>query len=252
MKINVLCNNDEQLYAALSNEYVNEIIIEADSIDRSAASACRDNGKKAAAALPYIFRDLTYIDVSDFDEVYVRSLDELAYYKDKVNSLVSDYGLYAMNSRAAEFLAEEGIKRITAPIELNEYELRELNCRDKELIVYGFLPMMVSAQCIHKNLQGCDKKPGFMKIKDRTGKNLIVENKCTYCYNLIYNPNPLSLFGVWNKVKKLDPDTVRINLTHENGETAAEIINNCVRAIEGKPADDPDDFTRGHFTRGVE
>lgn len=251
MKLNVLCNSDEQLYAALSNENVDEIIIEADSFDRSAVSLCHDNGKTAAVALPYIFRDLTYVDVSGYDEVYVRSLDELAYYKGK-GKLVSDYGLYAMNAGASEFLKEEGITRITAPVELNEHELKELGCADKELIVYGYLPMMVSAQCIHKNLEGCNKTPGFTKIKDRTGKSLTVENKCAYCYNLIYNANPLSLFGIWSKVESLNPERVRLNLTYESGKAAGELISECARAIAGKQAEDPNDFTRGHFTRGVE
>jgi len=251
MKLNVLCNNDDQLYAALSNEYVDEIIVEADSVDESAASLCHNEGKQAAIALPYVFRDLTYVSVDGYDEVYVRSLDELGYYKGK--RLVSDYGLYAMNPTSAEWLKEKGISRITAPVELNEHELKELGCKDKELIVYGHLPMMVSAQCIHKNTVGCDKQPGVTVITDRTDKNLSVENKCTYCYNLIYNPDPMSLAGVWSKVQKLDPAYVRINLTTEGSDEATMIINTFGRAIGGKQVEDPvESFTRGHFTRGVE
>jgi len=251
MNLNVLCNNDDQLYAALSSEYVDEIIVEADSTDKSAAQLCHEQGKRAAIALPYIFRDVTYVNVEGFDEVYVRSLDELVYYKGY--SMVSDYGLYSMNQTAADWLKDNGIIRVTAPVELNEHELRELGINDKELVVYGHIPMMVSAQCIHKNTKGCDKKPGFTHITDRTGKQLTAENKCAYCYNLIYNANPLSLAGVWSKVKRLEPASVRINLTLEDAESAAHIINTFGRAIDSKTVEDPvGSFTRGHFTRGVE
>ncbi len=251
MNLNVLCNSDEQLYAALSNEQVDEIIVEADSTDRAAARLCHEQGKRAGIALPYIFRDVTYVSVDGFDEVYVRSLDELAYYRGRC--LVSDYGLYSMNQAAADWLRDNGITRVTAPVELNEHELRELNLRDKELIVYGHIPMMVSAQCIHKNTAGCDKRPGFTAITDRTGKTLMAENKCAYCCNLIYNANPLSLAGVWNKVQKLNPASVRVNLTIEGEEEAADIIKIFAGALAGRSVDDPPtDYTRGHFTRGVE
>lgn len=245
--IHVLCNNEEQLYVALSDEHISEIIIEADSFDKPVYSLCHEVGKKAAIALPYIYRDITYIDVDGYDEVYVRSLDELAYYKDKTENLVSDYGLYSMNAVAADWLKEEGVKRVTAPVELNEHELLNLGVEDKELIVYGHIPMMVSAQCIHKNTSGCDKAPGIMYIKDRTEKDIAVENKCAYCYNIIYNANPTSLFGIWNKVEKLNPQVIRINLTIENEEETRKILKSFSRH------EDPiENFTRGHFTRGVE
>jgi len=250
MNVCVLCNSDEQLYAALSNEYVNEIVMEADKVDEPVITLCHENGKKAAIALPYVFRDITYVDVEGYDEVYVRSLDELEYYKDK--KLVTDYSMYSMNPVAAKYLRSRGVERITAPIELNEHELKTLDCKDKELIVYGHIPMMVSAQCIHKNINGCDKIPQIMPITDRTGKHLSVENKCTYCYNLIYNTVPISLAGIWNKVEKLDPRSVRINLTVEDSEESIKIINAFVKAIQNGRADDPVEFTRGHFLRGVE
>jgi len=251
MKLNVLCNNDEQLFAALSNESVDEIIVEADGTDEPAADLCHEQGKRAGIALPYVFRDVTYVNVDGFDDVYVRSLDELAYYKDRM--LVSDYGLYAMNPVSADWLKDKGISRITAPIELNEHELKELGLTDKEFIVYGHIPMMVSTQCVHKNTKGCDKTPGLTQITDRTGKQLMVENKCAYCYNLIYNADPLSLAGIWNKVSRLEPYAVRINLTIEDGEESARIINAYAKAIEGKDVKDPvEGYTRGHFTRGVE
>ena len=255
MKLNVLCNNEEQLYAALSNEKVDTVIVEADAVDRPVIDICHENGKKAAIALPYIFRDLAYVETDGYDEVYVRSLDELQYYHEKkpMQKLVADYGLYSMNRMAGTFLREHGISRLTAPVELNEGELKNLGLSDKELIVYGHIPMMISAQCVRKNTRGCDSTHGFMNIRDRTDKLLTVENKCAYCYNLIYNPNPLSLAGCFDRVRRLQPDTVRINLTIEDGEQSERVISTFAGAVAGKNVSDSDgEYTRGHFTRGVE
>ncbi len=251
MNLNVLCNNEAQFKTALSNDATDEIIVEADRFDKSVIDACHKAEKKSAIALPYVLRDTGEIDVDGYDEVYVRSVDELERYK--THELVSDYGLYCMNAVAADVLKESGIKRITAPVELNQHELYELGCEDKELIVYGHIPMMVSAQCIHRNTGQCDRTPTIIRITDRTGKNLPVENRCAYCYNLIYNPDPLSLAGVFDRVKKLNPQSIRINLTIENEGETQKIINTFASAIKGIKVDDPcGDFTRGHFTRGVE
>ena len=251
MNLNVLCNSDEQLYSALSNDAVYEIIVEADAFEKPVFEVIHEVGKKAAIAMPYVFRDLTFVDADGYDEVYIRSLDELEFYRDR--KLVSDYGLYCMNSEASRMLSAHGVQRITAPVEMNQHELRQLDCANKEIIVYGHIPMMVSAQCIHKNTGKCDMRPGVTMIKDRTGKELPVENRCAYCYNLIYNPSPLSLAGIFDKVRRLEPDAVRINFTIENADESGRILETFAKAATGKQVEDPyPDFTRGHFTRGVE
>ena len=251
MRIHVLVNRPGQLEAALRCEAVSEIYVEADALERKAdgiapdvIARCHAAGKKCIVALPYIFRDVTYINPDAFDGILLRSLDELACYRgNREHFLISDYGLYAMNDVAAAFLEEQGVQRITAPAELNEQELSDLDLTGKELLVYGYLPMMVSAQCIRKNTGKCDRKPGILYITDRKQNRLPVENKCAYCYNLIYNPVPLSLFGIREKVKRLRPESVRINFTIEDEAEAERIL---------QERRDPQSFTRGHFTRGVE
>ena len=60
--------------------------------------------------------------------------------------------------------------RQTIPLELNYREILKTGGRGKELIVYGHMPVMVSAQCIQKTVGGCTKKEGILTIKDRMGK----------------------------------------------------------------------------------
>ena len=45
-----------------------------------------------------------------------------------------------------------GAARLTMPLELNGRELEELGCQGWEMIGYGYLPAMVSAQCIRRTL----------------------------------------------------------------------------------------------------
>lgn len=241
MNIHVLVNNPGQLKAALSCDAVSEIYAEADVFDKTVIEKCHNAGKKCMLALPYILRGENAPEADDYDGVLARSADELALYSERY--MISDYGLYAMNQKAAEFLREHGADRITAPVELNEHELYDLNITDKEIIVYGYIPMMVTAQCIKKNTGSCEGKRGLTYITDRKGNRLPVENKCSYCYNLIYNPVPLSLFGIMDKVIKLKPDSIRINFTVEDEPEAGRILTEMK---------DPDTYTRGHFTRGVE
>ena len=93
-------------------------------------------------------------------------------------------------------MEELGADELTLPVELNEKELAAAGCAGKELIVYGRLPVMVSAQCVRRTVSGCDRKPGLLWLKDRMGKEFPVRNCCRFCCNTIYNADPLSLLGM--------------------------------------------------------
>ena len=83
---------------------------------------------------------------------------------------------------------------------------------------------------------------------------MAVKNRCAFCYNTIYNSAPLSLLGNESGVAKLDPAVLRLNFTTETGEETAQIIRAFRESfLEGKKSRVPfQDFTRGHFKRGVE
>jgi len=224
---------------------INEIIAEADIfIDDISEDDIQCYGD-VRVAYPYVMRN---VNIKAYEKVLVRSADELEFCKENgCSDIASDYGLYCMNEESEAFLVREGISRMTAPVELNEHELKALGVKDKELIVYGYIPSMVSAQCVNKNINGCDGQNRVLSIKDRKGKELKVQCRCEYCYNLIYNSVPMSLLGVWDKVERLAPEYVRINFTTE-GESE---IRRVLKAF-GNKCDPEGEFTRGHFGRGVE
>ena len=122
------------------------------------------------------------------------------------------------------------------------------------MVVYGRLPLMVSAQCIQRTADRCSRRPGILSVRDRMGKEFPVRNVCRFCYNVIYNTSPLSLHGMEEMVRRLGPASVRLAFTTETKEEAQEIARAFVRGFgEGQETLFPGrDFTRGHFKRGVE
>ena len=61
-------------------------------------------------------------------------------------------------------------------------------------------------------------------MRDRTGKDLPVKNRCTFCYNTIYNPSPLSLLGQEHLIHRLAPDAIRLQFTWETKEQIRQIV----------------------------
>ena len=77
---------------------------------------------------------------------------------------VLDSSVYTFNSAAQELVKKFGVAGDTVPAELNFREMRRRENRDSELVVYGRLPLMISAQCLAKTTRGCDKKSGIYPV----------------------------------------------------------------------------------------
>lgn len=151
---------------------------------------------------------------------------------------------------------EEGILWDTVPLELNSRELafRENGC--SEMLIYGYLPLMISVQCVQKNLDRCNHKNAVLTLKDRYQKEFSVVCNCEFCYNTIYNSLPYSLLGEREKLEKLGIRAYRLSFTLENeketGRIAREFVEVYGKRQEPKEEDLLTGTTRGHFGRGVE
>ncbi len=267
--LSVSIQDMDLLDTVLSSAGVSEVCLDSADIDaalwKRAAGMIHGSGKKCALILPAILRDeaIEYFDRyifdlkdSDFDELIIRSLEEPGYLREKGIDLplVFDSNIYAWNKAAREGYKSMGASRLTLPVELNSRELLELDSHGDELIVYGHLPVMVTAQCVRRTVSKCDKLPGCLYMKDRTGRDFPVKNTCRFCYNTIYNPMPLNLLGEGEKIEKLDPSVLRLSFTVESPKEAALVIKAFEQdLIEGRKAEFPfKDYTHGHFMRGVE
>lgn len=231
---------------------------------KKSVEVCHKAGKECMLTMPHIFRTLgerffdkhlSELKSAEFDGFLIRSLEEPGYLKEKAirGHLVFDFGMYGMNNDAQEMIKKLGAEELTWPVELNSRELGKLRVPG-ELVVYGRLPMMVTAQCLHQGMEQCDKQPVLLTIKDRMGKIFPVKNHCAFCYNSIYNSAPVSLLGLEEDVKRLAPSAIRLQFTTENkAQTKAVIQSFSHGFLYGREAKLPfEEFTRGHFKRGVE
>ena len=145
---------------------------------------------------------------------------------------------------------EQALLSDTIPVELNAREIWQRGTKNSEMMVYGRIPMMVSAQCIKRTVKQCDRKAEILTIKDRMGNFFPVKNHCVYCYNTIYNSKPLSLPDLpFEKMK-----SVRLSFTVEDEKETERIVKHFADIIyhRKKPEQIGKDFTRGHYKRGVE
>lgn len=276
-ELHVLLPAGQGLSRILEIPQVSAVIAEADGFVpgmwKRQTALCHDRGKAYVLAMPMIFRkqaegyfdrNLHFLQEAGFDGILVRALEEIDYLQRRGVKIpiYADHNLYSFNSAARDMLMQLGCRRTTFPLELNNRELKQLGGQERELIGYGFLPAMVSAQCVLRTVSGCSKKPGRLMMKDRTGKELPVENHCAYCYNIIYNPSPLSLIDQKDRIMEISPKAVRLQFTGESQEEICQVTKAWAAALYGTETEDSQhaeksahvsgDFTRGHFKRGVE
>ena len=121
------------------------------------------------------------------------------------------------------------------------------------MIIYGYLPVMISAQCVVKTAGRCTHSPGITFLTDRLGSRFPVKNQCTYCYNVIYNTLPLYLGMQKEEIRRLAPRMLRIQFSIETKEQTREILELARSTFFGGSSPSAPDFeyTQGHFRRGV-
>lgn len=227
--------------------------------------ACHKKGKKCGLVLPAIFRSLEQryfteqllqIREACLDAVVVKNLEEFAFLKEKHLTIpvILDHNLYSFNQRAHEFWQERDVLFDTLPLELNERELKLRGCEDSEMLIYGHLPLMVTAGCLHKTMDSCKRRREQWSLVDRYKKEFPVINECRWCYNVIYNCEPLSLLGNRKEVEDISPKSVRIVFTVEEQSRIRQILQQYVETFfyhkERTGFDGA--FTKGHLKRGVE
>lgn len=215
-------------------------------------------GKEIYLVMPYIFRERTRkqyeaaynrIFGAGWDGILIANYESFAFLKEHgyTGRIMTDYNLYEFNQESRKFWKEKGVFEFTAPVELTERELQDLRVKDGEVIVYGYLPMMISAGCIQKTTRGCLKKSGQTTITDRYRNPFVVKNECDYCYNILYNYVPLYLGDRMEEVYQIGPGRIRLMFTTERQQEVRRILS---AYFEGKELPEGT-YTRGHWKRGI-
>lgn len=200
-------------------------------------------------------RDGVRLEAAVYDGVLVRNWESFMRLRElgRGKDICLDQNLYVFNRYGKTFIKRQGTGQFTAPAELNARELESLDIRGAVMNVYGYQPVMVTANCIRRSVDGCRKKEGYTFIRDRYKKQFAVRTCCRYCYNVIYNSAPLYLADKAKEVMGLSPGELRLDFTVETREEAREVIRLYIDAfIYNREVEAPGtEYTRGHFGRGV-
>ena len=217
------------------------------------------NSKKIYIILPAVCRDKTYnfllskqdlLGQSTISGFVVKNYEELGWCLDKFpdREIITDHNLYTYNNYAVNAYHELNISLDTMPLELNGREIARRSNADTEMIVYGYYPLMTSAQCVHRNSSKCDKCKQITYLKDRYNKLFPVKNMCNECYNVIYNTLPTMLFNDIARLKESKIHNLRLMFTVEDAAETREILS----YFENPSVKRRGEFTNGHYKRGVE
>ena len=208
--------------------------------------------KKVYLMLPTIFRAdssdyfvsiAKELDKVSFDGFVVKNYEEL-YLTENLftgRKVILDHNMYTFNDVSKSAFFEHGVSGDTVPLELNSREIMHRNNIGSQMIVYGYYPLMTTANCVHKNTKGCDKKQKLIYLKDRYNKSFAVCNNCKECYNTIYNSLPTMLTKNISKLKEAGIRSFRYSFTIESPKQIKAVMDDKVA-----------EYTNGHYKRGVE
>lgn len=261
-------NNVSRIYISTELSGIDGAIMMKGMVDEYNAGISANNRKiEVYMAMPYIFRDravtlferkLEDVKAAGFDGMLIRSPEELGYIRKKglyelyAGRVVADYNVYTYNKAAFDEYIRLGIHDFTLSEELNAGQLRGL-CRSVqdrniylEKLVYGYLPLMVTAGCTLKYTSK-DKpcgRPGVYYLTDRKGKQLAALNSCSYCYNLIYNSVPEYLLDKPDEIRNMGVEALRLSFSIEGADEVENIMKMNADSVKA--------YTRGHYNRGVD
>lgn len=208
--------------------------------------------KKVYLMMPTIFR----ADSSDYFVSIAKELDKVSFEGFVVKNyeelyltenlftgkkVILDHNMYTFNDVSKSAFFEHGVSGDTVPLELNSREIMHRNNIGSQMIVYGYYPLMTTANCVHKNTKGCDKKQKLIYLKDRYNKSFAVCNNCKECYNTIYNSLPTMLTKNISKLKEAGIRSFRYSFTIETPKQIKAVMDDKVA-----------EYTNGHYKRGVE
>ncbi|WP_273326572.1 U32 family peptidase [Vallitalea guaymasensis] len=274
--VNVLIRNMEQLEVIkdfnVKDIYIESELIEIEDIKRM-IDICRNYNANVFIALPRVFDEtiqkrymtkFKQMEKLDIKGYLIRTYGEMYLLKGTNKQIIIDYNMNIINNETISAWKNEGASRITLSPELHNREINDLDTRQSEIMVYGYLPLMVSKQCVVNNTSNNKKLCYNNKkyyLKDRYGKKFLVDRRCINCINVIYNSSPLILLDQLDKVNNLGISNLRLEFTSESKEQIVKIMKLFFSIICNVKQYDREsildnlgveEFNRGHFLRGIE
>ncbi len=157
------------------------------------------------------------------------------------------FRLNVFNSYALDQFKQLNFKTVELSPELNIKQIKAISKSvPVQAMVYGRLPLMVTENCIIRNGNKCPCK-GDNTITDRMGMKFPVIKDGDRCRSVVLNCKKTFVAFDMDKIKGAGIDFYRIYFTDESFDECKKICNTYLFDGDFRP----DDFTKGHFFKGV-
>lgn len=205
--------------------------------------------------MPNIIRDehkkIIYTKIDEIVKQYkikgfvVSNLSQIQELKKYNLELIGNYTLNVFNNKTAKELEKLHISTVTISPELNAEEIKNIETNlNKEIIVYGRLPLMTSEYCTIGTFNNCNGMcmKGKYILKDRMNFEFPIYTNRINCNTTIYNSKITSI--IW---KQLNLDSIRIDILDENIEEINKIVevHKQNKRLEGK------NYTNGNLKKEI-
>ena len=260
--INPVFTNSERPYllATVSTKTQYDIAKNSDYVDAIAYDVTKDfahgnSDKTIIGIMPIVIRkDFDFLP-SDFNYIIACSFDALDLLEQKGyprSHIILDSRIYTYSDRAISYFTNQGYIYNTVPYELNLKEIEQRDNSHSFMPLYGYIPLMVTANCQNKNNRNCNHSNDNLFLKDRLNNNFRVKCNCDNCYNIIYNCKPYYGFSERDSLQKSNIMAYRIDFTCEDEDTINKVLDSYVSSFINKNDFEVDNsMTKGHLKRGV-
>ena len=229
--------------------------------------ALPESGTEWCVTLPRVWRDRDEPDLRRRLEqaralgvtgALLGNIGHLSLTRDTGLRLYGDYGLNVYNARSLAYLRDKGLASACLSFELRFAQLRDLpKVLPAEALVYGYLPLMITENCLVQNRTGCRLSRG--------GPAVPAQAPCRGAHTLQDRVGAafplLPAYGHRTEVQNSRPlwladrtDWKRLGLAYARLRFTVESPADCAAILRdyrtGAPA--PVLFTRGLYERGVD
>ncbi len=284
-KLNVLVNTIEQFDIVSNDRRVHIIYCELTEDFKKNYSKyiekCHKNNIKLYAALPRIERKqseqlyaeaIQLLKQSNIDGFLVRSSGQFFDIANTDKKITIDYTMNVLNGESIDFWQQKGADTVCLSLENNLQEINAMANKQCEMVVYGYLPLMVTQQCPIGNYTGgktngiyCSEKDNdsLYFLKDRKGMKFPLMTDCKQCICTILNGKPLFTLKFYDEILESATGTVRLIFTKEGAKRTQRILNAYAEMTEDCTIQSGETrillhemnekgSTKGHYFRGVE
>ena len=160
--------------------------------------------------------------------------------------IITSASLNVFNSESINFWTEFGVSEVIVSQELNLKQIEKLNSQiPVGVIAYGKSAMMKTAVCpVKAAMKKCGGSECGAYLKDRKNEKFSVI--CNGMTSFILNSKPIYMADKLYEMENAGVKTALLQFTDESPAECRKVMDAFIRG--DKPEDE---FTRGHFYRGV-